>query len=62
MWPLLRMPSQKTCRTLALPDFESGDEMISFKKYVDRMQMVQSDSYYISGTSFADVAFSIHRD
>merc|ERR1712184_232616 len=37
---------------------KSGDEMISFKEYVDRMKEGQNDIYYITGESVAGVSSS----
>merc|ERR1712154_152306 len=37
---------------------KSGDEMISFKEYVDRMKEGQNDIYYITGESIAAVSSS----
>merc|ERR1719367_2202467 len=37
---------------------KSGDELISFKEYVDRMKEGQQDIYYITGDSVASVANS----
>merc|ERR1712111_130761 len=37
---------------------KSGDEMISFKEYVDRMKEGQNDIYYITGESVAAVSSS----
>merc|ERR1719238_2152451 len=37
---------------------KSGDEMISFKEYVDRMKEGQNDIYYITGESVAQVSSS----
>merc|ERR1711977_459916 len=37
---------------------KSGDEQISLKEYVDRMKEGQSDIYYITGESIAQVSSS----
>merc|ERR1719337_636879 len=37
---------------------KSGDEMISLKEYVDRMKEGQSDIYYMTGESVAQVSSS----
>merc|ERR1712071_142805 len=37
---------------------KSGDELISFKEYVDRMKEGQNDMYYITGESIAAVSSS----
>merc|ERR1719238_329582 len=37
---------------------KSGDEMISFKEYVDRMKEGQNDMFYITGESIAQVSSS----
>ena len=37
---------------------KSGDEQISFKKYVGRMKVDQNDIYYITGESMAAVSSS----
>ena len=44
---------------MAYLTFNSGDEQISFKKYVDQTMESQNDIYYIAGESILAVSSSI---
>merc|ERR1712185_43140 len=48
----------KVAELLRFNTSKSGDEMISFKEYVDRMKEGQNDIYYITGESVAQVSSS----
>merc|ERR1711945_44690 len=48
----------KVAELLRYQTSKSGDEMISFKEYVDRMKEGQNDIYYITGESIAAVSSS----
>merc|ERR1719313_776933 len=48
----------KVAELLRFQTSKSGDEMISFKEYVDRMKEGQADIYYITGESIASVSSS----
>merc|ERR1711865_386715 len=48
----------KVAELLRYQTSKSGDEMISFKEYVDRMKEGQNDIYYITGESIAQVSSS----
>merc|ERR1712048_423467 len=48
----------KVAELLRFHTSKSGDEMISFKEYVDRMKEGQNDIYYITGESIAGVSSS----
>merc|ERR1711998_633017 len=48
----------KVAELLRFHTSKSGDEMISFKEYVDRMKEGQNDIYYITGESVAQVSSS----
>merc|ERR1711977_632845 len=48
----------KVAELLRYQTSKSGDELISFKEYVDRMKEGQNDIYYITGESVAAVSSS----
>merc|ERR1712013_481010 len=48
----------KLAELLRYPTSKSGDDSISLREYVDRMQDGQEDIYYITGESVAAVANS----
>merc|ERR1711953_511683 len=48
----------KVAELLRFQTSKSGDELISFKEYVDRMKEGQNDIYYITGESIAAVSSS----
>merc|ERR1712004_372640 len=52
------MGRTKVAELMRYQTSKSGDEMISFKEYVDRMKEGQNDIYYITGESIAAVSSS----
>ena len=51
-------PRVKIAELLRYQTSKSGDELISFKEYVDRMKEGQNDIYYITGESIVAVSSS----
>merc|ERR1712025_531868 len=49
---------QKLAELMRYQSTKSGDELISYKEYIDRMKEGQTDIYYITGDSVASVSSS----
>merc|ERR1712025_1062809 len=49
---------QKLAELMRYQSTKSGDELISYKEYIDRMKEGQNDIYYITGDSIAAVSSS----